>query len=184
MGILYVALIVLAGVAITAVAILTFTNKTSREEGSTREGVKMNDAAAVVLPQQGLNLPEGTERPNVGQESGGSSPGEAYPASTGAEGEGVPMAKVTGEDQPAQEADGQAENAEDEEDEEERTREPVEEDGILSLFRSEEVEDLDLQALTQGLEDIDAGELLKECRSIANQLSRRSLKSNQTRKAT
>ncbi|HEX77529.1 MAG TPA: hypothetical protein G4O03_03835 [Dehalococcoidia bacterium] len=83
------------------------------------------------------------------------------------------VAKGGIEDQPAQGVVGQAGDADGEGGEESGGKE-VEEDNLLSLFRTEEVEDLSLRALTESLEDIDARELLKECRSIASWLRRRS----------
>ena len=182
MAVLYVILIIIAGLTIAAVAMLTFAQGSRKE--STGEDLKANaDASAVVIPQQGLNLPGGTESPSVGQEPGDASNGETHPAGTTVEGDRAPMAKAKGQGQPVQEADGQAQDAEEEEEESEREESP-DEDGILSLFKSEQVEDLDLEALTQGLEDIDARELLKECQNVANQLRQRLPKPNQTRKAT
>ncbi len=46
------------------------------------------------------------------------------------------------------------------------------EEGLASLFEVEEEEDPYLQALSEGLEDIDMLDLLEECQEVANDLGR------------
>ena len=46
-------------------------------------------------------------------------------------------------------------------------------DDVMSIFESEEVEEMDISAMTQGLEDIEAASLLTQARQITNHLARK-----------
>ena len=77
--------------------------------------------------------------------------------------------------EPFQENSGQAEeeqqeapNQENQEDPEWDESEPK--DTLLDIFKSEEVQDVEFSALTEGLEDIDIQDLLLEARNVAQRL--------------
>jgi len=78
-------------------------------------------------------------------------------------------------EEPFQESSGQAEeeqqeapNQENQEDPERDESEPK--DTLLDIFKSEEVQDVEFSALTEGLEDIDIQDLLQEARNVAQRL--------------